>query len=108
MPYHEHSALLRAAGAAGFEVVHDEDVSPWITPTLARLVEALAGRRGEMEGFFSPERPEVESELDELLVQLDLLRRGFAEGHLGYRTTVLRWSVRTRAPGGGGTETPSG
>lgn len=90
VPYHRRGALLRAAGAAGFEVVHDEDLTPRTAPTLARLVEALVGRRDEMERFFAPERPSIGNELDELLVQVRLLERGFAGGHLGYESIVLR------------------
>ncbi|MEM7305542.1 MAG: methyltransferase domain-containing protein [Planctomycetota bacterium] len=96
VPYHPAGALVAAAERFGFDIERDDDLTPDVVETLPRMRGEIERRRGELSAFFAA-RPRVDEEIDELLSHLAHFERGFADGYVSYRATVLRRPEQLRA-----------
>jgi cyclopropane fatty-acyl-phospholipid synthase-like methyltransferase len=92
VPFHRRGRLAGAAGAAGFEVEAQADLTRAILPTLPRLARAVEERRAELHAVFGTPgaaRP-VEAELAQVLGHMRALQDALERGYLRYESTLLR------------------
>jgi len=91
---HARGAVMVAADAAGFDQVEGRDVTARVSPSLPRLLRALAEQRAEILATFTPARPTIARELEEFEQRLRALELGFARQELAYEASLLRCSTR--------------
>ncbi|HEX6881744.1 MAG TPA: class I SAM-dependent methyltransferase [Planctomycetota bacterium] len=91
---HARGAVMVAADAAGFDQVEGRDVTARVSPTLPRLLRALAEQRAEIQATFGATRPAIARELEEFEQRLRALELGFARQDLAYEASLLRCSTR--------------
>lgn len=91
VPYHASGALGDATARAGLECVSCEQIGHRTTPTLGRLLHELVHREHELHDLFGGNRPDLASEIDELVLQCQLLRAAFHERALVYELSVHAW-----------------
>ena len=89
VPYHRAGAIALAARIAGFECESEDETTERILPTLTALLQCLREEREDIVAFFG-QRAAIEAEIDELVQQVQNLRKGFDDGFLRYETLVLR------------------
>jgi SAM-dependent methyltransferase len=92
--FHPRGALATSAAGAGFDLREMREIGCRTSPTLSRLLRALAERRDEIVRAFAPVRPAIESELEDCQVRLRALEHAFARQELFFETSVLRCSSR--------------
>jgi SAM-dependent methyltransferase len=92
--FHARGALATAGAGAGFDLVEMREIGSRTSPTLSRLLRALAERQAEILRVFAPHRQDIARELEECQVRLRGLEHAFARQELFFETSVLRCSAR--------------
>jgi SAM-dependent methyltransferase len=89
VPLHKKEAIPEEARAAGFLVKKYESIAVQVLPTLDCMSASLKKQRSRLISSWAKLHPDIEHDIDALLLQWAIMRDGLLNGDLDYMYAVL-------------------